>query len=288
MPNPWFRMYSEILDDEKVQMMPFEMQRHLLMLFALRCQRPTEKMTESQIAFRLRVDETFLKRCKETFLDHGFIDERWSIVNWGKRQFVSDVSSSRVRKFRTKRALKQDETFRELDETQSETAPDTEQIQRAEHTTTTATQQRRGCRIPEDFVVTENHRRFAREHALISPDLIVDEFIDYWVGVPGSRGVRLDWDATFRNRIRDKTARSGGGQNGNRTLSRSVSSNASVVDEFIEGLGDCKDAQPAGDGTAGSSRQSDARALLPRASEARSGDDPRGGGSAFALKACGF
>jgi hypothetical protein len=124
----WFRMYAEIVDDEKVQMMPFEMQRHLVMLFCLRCQRPTEKMTEEQIAFRLRIDETFLKRVKETFLKHEFIGSDWSITNWNKRQYLSDSSTERVRAHRARRTLKQDETLQKRDVTLPVTAP--EQIQK--------------------------------------------------------------------------------------------------------------------------------------------------------------
>ena len=127
MSYPWFRLYSEILDDEKVQLMSFEEQRHLVMLFALRCQRPTEKMTPKQIAFRLRVTETFLETLHETFLKHGFIDSDWSICNWNKRQFVSDSSTERVRKYREKSALKQSETFLKRHVTENVTAP--EQIQ---------------------------------------------------------------------------------------------------------------------------------------------------------------
>lgn len=29
------------------------------------------------------------------------------------------------------------------------------------------------------------------------------EFCDYWLGVPGSRGCKLDWPATYRNRLRE-------------------------------------------------------------------------------------
>jgi hypothetical protein len=29
------------------------------------------------------------------------------------------------------------------------------------------------------------------------------EFCDYWRGVPGSRGCKLDWPATYRNRLRE-------------------------------------------------------------------------------------
>lgn len=111
MSNPWFRMYSEWMDDEKVQMLPFDLQRHLVALFCLRCKRSTHEMPETQIAFRLKINETELKRCKEAFLREGFIDDDWGVLNWNKRQFVSDSSTERVRKFREKQAEKQDETL---------------------------------------------------------------------------------------------------------------------------------------------------------------------------------
>jgi hypothetical protein len=40
------------------------------------------------------------------------------------------------------------------------------------------------------------------------PDLNLDEtigaFRDYWVAVPGARGRKLDWEATFRNWVRNE------------------------------------------------------------------------------------
>ena len=59
-----------------------------------------------------------------------------------------------------------------------------------------------GTRIPEGFAATEAHRRFAAENGLPSPDSQLGGFVDYWRGVPGNRGVKMDWDATFRNWLR--------------------------------------------------------------------------------------
>jgi hypothetical protein len=33
--------------------------------------------------------------------------------------------------------------------------------------------------------------------------LILEEFRDYWLAIPGQRGSKLDWDRTFRNRVRE-------------------------------------------------------------------------------------
>ena len=41
----------------------------------------------------------------------------------------------------------------------------------------------------------------------LNPDELFAEFGDYWRGVPGAKGCKLDWDATWRNRVREKFKR---------------------------------------------------------------------------------
>jgi uncharacterized protein YdaU (DUF1376 family) len=52
--------------------------------------------------------------------------------------------------------------------------------------------QQRGTRLPEDWKPKEHLDRMDE----------FDAFRDYWIAVPGQRGVKLDWDATWRNWIR--------------------------------------------------------------------------------------
>lgn len=47
------------------------------------------------------------------------------------------------------------------------------------------------------------------------------EFVDYWIGVPGSRGLKLNWLATWRNRVRDVLSK--GNRNGPRPRQQSLS-----------------------------------------------------------------
>lgn len=111
MANPWFRLYSEFEDDPKVQMMSEMDQRRLIMLFCQRCK--GERRTDQQLSFKWRVSLNEVKRTKTVFLANGFIDENWHVTNWNKRQFLSDSSTDRVRKFRERKntTLKQDETL---------------------------------------------------------------------------------------------------------------------------------------------------------------------------------
>jgi hypothetical protein len=34
--------------------------------------------------------------------------------------------------------------------------------------------------------------------------VVFSEFRDYWIAVAGQRGVKLDWDATWRNWVRNQ------------------------------------------------------------------------------------
>lgn len=68
---------------------------------------------------------------------------------------------------------------------------------------------KRGTRIPPDFKVTDEHKAFSMKFHLPDPDDFIDEFRDYWIAAPGQKGVKLDWDATFRNWIRNNAKRNG-------------------------------------------------------------------------------
>jgi hypothetical protein len=112
MPNAWFRMYSEIRSDPKVRTMPESHQLRLIWLFTLRCDGPTENLSRGELMYGLACDETLLETLRVAFLEKGFIEDDWSVSNWNKRQYVSDSSTERVRKFRKERTKKRHETLR--------------------------------------------------------------------------------------------------------------------------------------------------------------------------------
>jgi len=120
--NQWFRMYAEFSTDPKIRTMSDVLQIRLVRLLCLRSSGLTEKLSCDELKYGIGCndDETF-HETKLAFQAKGFIDENWAVLNWNKRQFVSDSSTDRVNKFRAKQALKQDETFQKRDETQNET-----------------------------------------------------------------------------------------------------------------------------------------------------------------------
>src|ERR1035437_2250076 len=117
MANPWFRMYHEWDSDPKVQSMTEAMQRRLAMLFCSRCKEET--LQERDRAFHWRISMEELTETKAVFMEKGFIDGNWNPINWNHRQFLSDSSTDRVRRYR--QGLKQDETLQVVTIKQSET-----------------------------------------------------------------------------------------------------------------------------------------------------------------------
>lgn len=62
-----------------------------------------------------------------------------------------------------------------------------------------------GTRLPKDWQPSDIDRQFAAREGLTpeETDREAEKFGDYWRGQAGSRGTKLDWPATWRNRIRD-------------------------------------------------------------------------------------
>jgi hypothetical protein len=132
MANPWFRLYSEFAHDPKIQMLPEAMQRRYVMLMCLRCSETLETLHETEVAFQLRLSEAELIETKQLFVSKNFIDKQWNLLNWDKRQFVSDSSTMRVRKHRDnkKQPSNDDETLQKRQSNAIDTDTDTEQKQK--------------------------------------------------------------------------------------------------------------------------------------------------------------
>ena len=64
---------------------------------------------------------------------------------------------------------------------------------------------KRGTRISEDWQPSQDDYNQALSMGLTveQVDNEANKFRDYWIGVPGAKGVKLNWSATWRNRCRD-------------------------------------------------------------------------------------
>jgi uncharacterized protein YdaU (DUF1376 family) len=63
----------------------------------------------------------------------------------------------------------------------------------------------RGTRLPKDWICENSWAEWARAER---PDLnitkVAESFYDYWISKPGAGGVKLNWEATWRNWVRSQ------------------------------------------------------------------------------------
>lgn len=84
------------------------MQRRLIMLFCAKCSGELVTWCDGDVTFYLRCSDDECDETKELFIEKGFIDERWNLLNWSKRQFVSDSSTERTKRYRERKRTSQD------------------------------------------------------------------------------------------------------------------------------------------------------------------------------------
>lgn len=139
MSNPWFRLYAEFYHDPKVQILSEQDQRRLVMILCLRCN-GCVTLQDKYVTFSLRISDSEWQQTKVVFIESGFIDSDNNVLNWDKRQYISDSSAARVAKHR---ALHKTVTVTPCNVTvtppeQIQNRTDTEQIQSKSKTSTTA------------------------------------------------------------------------------------------------------------------------------------------------------
>ena len=67
--------------------------------------------------------------------------------------------------------------------------------------------QSRGTRLPADWKPSEEQTAFCKtERPDLHPVATGDRFRDFWIAQAGSKGVKLDWDAVWRNWVRNEKA----------------------------------------------------------------------------------
>ncbi|CAK7069875.1 MAG: hypothetical protein KER_03064 [Kerstersia gyiorum] len=104
---PWFRMYTDFLNDPKMIALAFEDQRHFIGILALKSdgaldQNCTPDLLDRIVAQRLWIDHAIIRDVKKRLVAAGLIDDSWSPLAWERRQMRSDSSAERTRKYREK------------------------------------------------------------------------------------------------------------------------------------------------------------------------------------------
>jgi len=107
---PWFRMYTDFLNDPKIISIAFEDQRHFIAILALKSEGVLDQDCSSRILDRIVAQKLWLEYStisdvKKRLFDAKLIDDEWQPLSWNKRQFKSDFDPSgatRQKRFKQK------------------------------------------------------------------------------------------------------------------------------------------------------------------------------------------
>lgn len=120
---PWFRFYNEVLDDPKVQRLAPDMFKVWVNMLCLASRNDGLIPPLNDVSFAFRVTPELAQEFVSRLIDCGLIDKGRNGVlkphQWDSRQFKSDTSTERVKRFR-KRSKTVTETVNETDQNRTE------------------------------------------------------------------------------------------------------------------------------------------------------------------------
>jgi len=125
----WFRLYTDITDNHKLRMLAFEDRWHFVAILACNSAgliKGDNEFLERALAVKLGVQLRELDEIKRRLIDVKLIDADWKPVGWDERQYVSDSSTARTRKYREKQKATDSVTSRERHNDVTVTPPDTD------------------------------------------------------------------------------------------------------------------------------------------------------------------
>jgi len=132
MPNPWFRLYNEIIDDEKLLLLAFQDRWHFVALLALKNRGVLDEnegeMLQRKLCVKLGLHRAELEELGKRLSDVGLIHRNtFQPIAWDERQFKSDGSTERVRAYRERVKRSRNVTVT-AQETETDTETETDKV----------------------------------------------------------------------------------------------------------------------------------------------------------------
>lgn len=106
--NPWFRLYTEAVDDEKLRLLAFEDRWHFIALLCCKgkniIDEANQDLMRRKIAVKLGLDPRTLDEVARRLAEVGLIDEQTlQPLAWEKRQCLSDNDATATERKRRQR-----------------------------------------------------------------------------------------------------------------------------------------------------------------------------------------
>ena len=194
----WFRLYEETLDDPKVQLLKPELFKAWVNLLCLTSRNNGVLPPCDQIAFALRMTEERVEEVMSEFISKGLIDETDDFTrphNWQARQYKSDDSNERVKRYRAKKC-NGDVT---LHVTPPETETETETDNNSLRSLLPEREKKNGFEkkaIAKDATLSDENLEIAKTHGLKSDQATAEwQKFKAWHLSEGKKSA--DWDSAW-------------------------------------------------------------------------------------------
>lgn len=103
----WFRCYAEMVDDAKLRLLAFEDRWHYVAILCCKGQGLLDEtkpdLLDRIVGLKLGLASRELDEVRRRLLEVELIDKTWQPLGWDRRQFVSDTSAERTRKWRERK-----------------------------------------------------------------------------------------------------------------------------------------------------------------------------------------
>jgi hypothetical protein len=196
--NRWWRAYSDARHDPKLMLLAPDMFRAWFILLCLAAENDGQIKSASDAAFALRVNDAKAKGIIAFLAGKGLFDPvdggYFMPHNWRARQYLSDVSTDRVKRFRN-RQRNNGETFHETTSKRPQiTETETEKIEK----TSSSRRRKSKAALPSDFRLSEQDIEFALSKGWTQAYL-QSEFSRFCDHATAHARQQADWRAAWRN-----------------------------------------------------------------------------------------
>lgn len=162
--------------------------------------------SRASLAEKARVSQQTAKSALKLFKKLGFLTSKSTnkntlitLTNWEFYQGANQQPNQQNNQPATQQATSKPTTIKEIKTKNKELRIERDVTPLAQPTL-------KGTRLPKDWEPSEALKEWAENER---PDLelnrTIESFKDYWCAVAGQKGVKLDWDATFKNWVRRET-----------------------------------------------------------------------------------
>jgi hypothetical protein len=168
---PWVKLYRDLLDDLDWHELDAQASKVLVMLWLIASEDEGRIPPTKTLAFRLRMTEKQTNDCLN------------KLSHWLEQDDINTISERY-----------QDDSLETERETEKERETEVE-VKRGT----------KGSRLSADWVLPEDWESWAsQERPDLNPQKVGEQFKDFWIAKAGAAGVKLDWQATWRNWVRNQ------------------------------------------------------------------------------------